>query len=227
MKLGLLLCDHIQKEFPDYPELFKTLLPNYDYELFDICNREFPSSANICDAWLITGSKYSVYDELDWIIWLKGFVREIESADKHCIGVCFGHQMLGEAMGGKVKKSENGWCVGVHQFEAIKNENWMVPFQHDVNLLMSCQDQIQVLPPNSKVIASAPKCPVGIIQIGDKMLGIQGHPEFSAEYVKFLMESRINKIDESVIEEGINSLQLPIHNITVGGWINYFLNQQL
>jgi len=223
MKIGLLLCDHIQKEFPDYPELFMALLPNYDYELFDVCNGTFPHSANICDAWLITGSKYSVYDELDWIIWLKGFVREIESADKHCIGVCFGHQMLGEAMGGKVKKSENGWCVGVHQFEAIKNENWMVPFQHDVNLLMSCQDQIQVLPPNSTVIAKATNCPVGIIRIGKRMLGIQGHPEFSADYVKFLMMDRTNRIGERVVKKGVESLSIPLQNSIVAHWIEHFL----
>lgn len=227
MKIGLLICDHIQKGFAGYPELFGNLLPEHELVNYHVCDGQFPKSASEHEAWIITGSKYSVYDNIDWIDRLKDFVRSIAKADKYCIGVCFGHQMLGEAMGGKVLKSTMGWCVGVHQFDIIESKDWMLPAFSKANLLMSCQDQIQVLPPNSKVIASAPKCPVGIIQIGDKMLGIQGHPEFSAEYVKFLMESRINKIDESVIEEGINSLQLPIHNSTVGGWINYFLNQQL
>ncbi|HOZ15610.1 MAG TPA: hypothetical protein PK784_12525 [Tenuifilaceae bacterium] len=227
MKIGLLICDHIQKGFAGYPELFGNLLPEHELVNYHVCDGQFPKSASEHEAWIITGSKYSVYDNIDWIDRLKDFVRSIAKTDKYCIGVCFGHQMLGEAMGGKVLKSTMGWCVGVHQFDIVESKDWMLPAFSKANLLMSCQDQIQVLPPNSKVIASAPKCPVGIIQIGDKMLGIQGHPEFSAEYVKFLMESRINKIDESVIEEGINSLQLPIHNITVGGWINYFLNQQL
>lgn len=225
MKIGLLVCDHIQEGFAAYPELFGNILSNHELVNYYVCDDDFPKSAKEHDAWIITGSKHSVYDDIEWISKLKDFVRSIAKVDKYCIGVCFGHQMLGEAMGGKVLKSPMGWCVGVHQFEITENKNWMIPELSAVNLLMSCQYQIQELPPNSKVIAKAPKCPVGMIQIGDKMLGIQGHPEFSVEYVKFLMESRINRIDESIIKEGIDSLRLPIHSDTVGYWINYFLNQ--
>lgn len=102
----------------------------------------------------------------------------------------------------------------------------MKPKQEEVNLLMSCQDQIQVLPPNSKVIARAPKCPVGMIQIGSKMLGIQGHPEFTTDYVKYLLEDRTNRIGEQTVKEGIQSLNLPKHSNIVGNWINRFLKPQ-
>lgn len=227
MKIGLLACDHIQKGFADYPELFKNLLPEFSFEIYNVCEGIFPKSASDCDAWIITGSKYSVYDQIDWIIKLKDFVKEMFYADKYCIGVCFGHQMLGEAMGGVVKKSENGWCVGVHEFEILEREDWMKPFHPKVNLLMSCQDQIQVLPKNSKVLAQSPMCPVGIIKIGEKMLGIQGHPEFSSNYVKFLMEDRTNRIGEQKVKEGIDSLKITTDNKVVAEWINNFLNQKI
>ena len=223
MKIGLLVCDHIQKGFSDYSELFGSLLAEYEFVNYYVCDGNFPDSASAHEAWLITGSKYSVYDDIDWINRLKAFVREIAQADKYCIGVCFGHQMLGEAMGGKVLKSTMGWCVGVHQFEVIENRAWMIPASPTVNLVMSCQDQIQILPPNSKVIAKAPKCPVGIIQIGDKMLGIQGHPEFSIDYVKYLMEDRTNKIGEQTVREGMESLNNPTHNDILANWINSFI----
>ncbi len=216
MKIGLLVCDHIQKGFAVYPELFGNLLPDHELVSYYVCDGVFPKSASEHEAWIITGSKYSVYDEIEWITQLKDFVRDIANADKYCIGVCFGHQTLGEAMGGKVLKSPMGWCVGTHQFEITESKVWMIPSLPKANLLMSCQDQIQVLPPNSKVIAKAPKCPVGIIQIGSKMLGIQGHPEFSTEYVKYLMESRANQIDQSIVKEGINSLRMPIHSDIIG-----------
>jgi GMP synthase-like glutamine amidotransferase len=224
MKIGLLVCDHIQKEFPGYPSLFKGILPQHQFEIYNICDSQFPDSPKDCDAWLITGSHYSVYDDIDWIIKLKSFVQEIASANKYCIGVCFGHQMLGEALGGKVLKSENGWCVGVHEFEISERTEWMKPYHSNVNLLMSCQDQIQVLPKNSKVLAKSALCPVGIILIGDKILGIQGHPEFSVEYVRSLMEDRTNRIGEKKVQVGIESLKIPTQSLVVAEWINNFLN---
>jgi len=225
MKIGLLVCDHIQPDYPGYPELFSTILPQYRFNIFNVCDSVFPRSASECDAWLITGSRYSVYDEIDWIIWLKEFVRKIANADKYCIGVCFGHQMLGEAMGGVVQKSDNGWCVGVHEFEVIKREVWMKPYQSKVNLLMSCQDQIIGLPKNSKVLAQSSMCPVGIIQIGEKMLGIQGHPEFSVDYVKSLMEDRTNRIGVETVKDGIESLKKSMHSLVIAQWISNFMNQ--
>ncbi len=226
MKIGLLVCDHIQKGFPGYPEIFANLLPEHELVNYYVCDGQFPKSAKDHEAWIVTGSKYSVYDDIDWISWLKDFVREIASADKYCIGVCFGHQMLGEAMGGKVQKSPMGWCVGVHQFEIVESKAWMLPALSTANLLMSCQDQIHLLPPNSKVLAKASKCPVGIIQIGNKMLGIQGHPEFSSEYVKYLMKDRTNRIGVDTVKAGIESLKLPKHSDIVGNWINNFINSQ-
>lgn len=225
MKIGLLACDHIQREFPDYPELFKKLLPNYSFEVFNVCEGDFPKSASAFEAWIITGSKFSVYDEIDWIIKLKSFVQEISAADKYCIGVCFGHQMLGEAMGGVVQKSERGWCVGVHEFEMLEKELWMKPFQSKANLLMSCQDQIKVLPKNSKILAKSEMCPVGIIKIGNKMLGIQGHPEFSTDYVHSLMKDRTNRIGEQTVKVGVESLKMPTHNSIIAEWIDNFLKQ--
>ncbi len=225
MKIGLLVCDHIQKDFPDYPTLFKSLFPQYAFEIFNVCDGVFPESAYEFEAWLITGSKFSVYDDIDWITRLKTFVKEIYIADKYCIGICFGHQMLGEAMGGKVTKSVNGWCVGAHEFEVLEREDWMKPFHAEVNLLMSCQDQITVLPENSKVLAQSSLCPVGMIKIGKKMLGVQGHPEFSNDYARSLMEDRANRIGAETVIVGIESLNDHTQSLEIAEWIKCFLNQ--
>jgi len=225
MKVGLLVCDHIEGEYKGYLELFSNILPRFQYDIFYVCDGVFPDSASDCDAWIITGSTYSVYDEIDWIIKLKGFVRAIAKANKYCIGVCFGHQMLGEAMGGMVKKSANGWCVGVHEFEILVQEDWMTPLYPRLNLLMSCQDQITVLPKDSKVLAQAPMCPVGIIKIGETMLGIQGHPEFSSDYILSLMQDRTNRIGEETVKVGIKSLEKSMHSNELAQWMETFLNQ--
>ncbi len=140
MKVGLLICDHIKKEyqatFGDYPTMFAHLFPSFDFVYYDVCEGQFPKDMQECEVYLATGSKYSVYDEIDWIIQLKAFVKEIYIQQKYFIGFCFGHQLIGAALGGKVEKSPTGWSVGVHTYQLLQQKAWMVPFQQSFNLLM-------------------------------------------------------------------------------------------
>ena len=186
MQIGLLECDHVLPQFRhiggDYRDMFPARLPEPDCVNYEVCEGQCPVSVDECDAWLCTGSSHSVYDELDWILQLKDFVKKLHAAQKKIAGVCFGHQMLAEALGGKVEKAEIGWCVGVHSFEVIKCDAWMVPFVPTYNLPMSCRDQVVQLPENSTVLAKSADCPVGMFRVGEHMLGIQAHPEFPLKY---------------------------------------------
>lgn len=230
MKIGLLECDHVIPELRpiggDYREMFPALLPELEFVNFDVCNGQFPASANDCDAWLCTGSKYSVYDEVDWILELKSFVRELRDRERKFVGVCFGHQMLGEALGGRVQKGAAGWCVGVHAFETVEQEGWMDPFHQKFNLPMSCQDQVLELPPDSKVLASSGDCPVAMFRVGERMLGIQPHPEFPVAYAGALMEMRVERIGEEKVRAGRESLALTVHDQIVAQWIRRFLEKK-
>ncbi len=213
MKVGLLLCDHVRSEyldeFGDYPAMFAAAWPSFNFEVFAVCDGEFPASVHDCTAYLASGSRFSVYEEHEWIEELKQVVQEIAAKELPYLGVCFGHQMLAEALGGAVKKAESGWCVGIHDFRMQEQANWMSPYQNTLHLLMMCQDQVQQLPPDSKILASAPTCPVGMFQVGNRMLGVQAHPEFSKAYDRVLMEDRVEKMGSTVVQAGIESLALP------------------
>lgn len=227
MRLGLLICDHVSDSFSEwagsYPEMFSRWLPVEETEVFYVVDGQFPQDPSICDAWLINGSRHSVYEDIPWINRLKRFVRSIYVSGRPCLGVCFGHQMIAEALGGKVAKSSLGWCVGVHSFEIVQQDYWMSPFEDSINLLMMCQDQVQVLPPDSVVLASAEDCPVGMFRVGQNMLGIQAHPEFSPRYDLALMESRVDKIGAEVVQDGIDSLELPVHAKLFAEWVKQFM----
>ena len=229
MKTALLICDHINKAFKayasNYPDMFGDLLPELEMEPFFVVDGEFPASVKEFDAYIVTGSKFSVYEDVDWIIRLKTWVQEIQAHQKKFVGVCFGHQMLGEALGGKVEKSPQGWCVGVHTFELKVQEPWMEPAADSVNLLMMCQDQVVKLPPGGKILASSPKCQVAMFKVGNHMLGIQAHPEFSKAYDQALMETRVERMGIETVREGIESLQKPVHKDLVSTWIMNFLYQ--
>lgn len=227
MKLGLLICDHVadslQGEHGTYPEMFRAWLDDLEMEVFYVVDGQFPASPESCDAWLINGSRHSVYEDLSWIKSLAAFVREIYAAKKPCVGVCFGHQMIAHALGGNVAKSDAGWCVGIHRFQMTQHPEWVQPVQETLKLLMMCQDQVLQLPPDGKVIASAPSCSVGILQVGETMLGIQAHPEFSTAYDRVLMEARVDRMGEEVVRKGIASLTQGTDSAVIGTWVKRFL----
>jgi GMP synthase-like glutamine amidotransferase len=228
MKIGLLECDHVMPELRqfggDYRDMFPALLPTLEFVPYDVCMGQFPAGVDDCEAWLCTGSRYSVYDGEGWIQELKDFVRELHRSEKKFVGICFGHQLLGEALGGRVRKSERGWCVGVHTFSALQVEDWMAPPLDSLNLLMSCQDQVVVLPEGATLLASAPDCEVGMFRVGSHMLGIQAHPEFPLAYARALMEMRLSRIGEETVQRSRATFGLPVHAPAVAEWMLQFLN---
>ncbi len=228
MKAGLLLCDHIPSKYHDiasnYGEMFAATYPYFDFEVYAVCDGVFPESVHDCEMYVCTGSHSSVYEEVDWVVRLREFVRKIHKHQKKYIGHCFGHQMLAEALGGKVQKNEYGWCVGVHTFEVIQQEEWMIPFQKHFNTIMLCQDQVQVLPTNGVVLATSKDCPIAMFKVGNNMIGIQGHPEFPKEYERGLITDRRERIGVEKAEKGIESLGVNIDADLFVGWMREFLN---
>lgn len=80
----------------------------------------YPDPSTI-DAILITGSKYSAYADDDWIIRLTEYTRAlIEEGRVRIIGVCFGHQIVARALGGRVAASLAGWELSVTEMELTK-----------------------------------------------------------------------------------------------------------
>src|SRR5690606_38049494 len=83
--IGLLECDHVRPEFlsiaGDYrdmfPNLFHDVAPHYQFRFYDVVNGSFPEKASDCDAYLSTGSSFSVYENVPWIHQLADFVRTL------------------------------------------------------------------------------------------------------------------------------------------------------
>ncbi|MGH9802682.1 MAG: glutamine amidotransferase-related protein, partial [Blastocatellia bacterium] len=160
MKIGLLECDHVRAELNhiagDYrdmfPALFNPHVPDIEFENFDVCNGKFPATVDDCDAYLATGSQSSAYDPDDWIQSLMGFVRQLSDANKRYVGICFGHQILAQALGGEVTPAPQGWGAGVHQLKVVNTESWMLPPQTTCNIQYTHGDQVRRLPEQSVVL---------------------------------------------------------------------------
>jgi GMP synthase-like glutamine amidotransferase len=234
MNLGILNCDRLSEEFAvrygQYPEMFAALLqpadPQMTFTVFDALQSQLPTDVDAADAYLITGSRHGVNDEYSWIAQLESFVRTLYTAQKKVIGICFGHQLIAKALGGQVVKSPNGWGVGISQNHVVRHKAWMQPQKNKLNLLVSHQDQVIILPKDAQCLASSDFCPNYMMQIGSTLLSVQGHPEFTKAYAKDLMQSREDIIAPDVLTRGIQSLVLEHEHLLMAQWIVRFLHRK-
>jgi GMP synthase-like glutamine amidotransferase len=230
MQVGLLLCDHVRPEFAhiagDYPDMFAALLEGRGITLriYDLPAGQFPQTLAECAGWISTGSRSSVYDDERWIEGFAHLVKGCQREGRPFVGICFGAQMIGHALGGQVERSSRGWGVGVKRVEVEAGESWMDPPAESFKVLNSHQDQIERLPPGARVLGSSRHCPVAMLAVGEHLLGIQGHPEFVPEYSRALMEYRRGwLIPDEVVEAGLASLEEPADTALLSSWIVSFL----
>jgi GMP synthase-like glutamine amidotransferase len=183
-----------------------------------------PASADECDGYLITGSRLSVLEKAAWMDTTKSFVRDA-ARSRPVVGICFGHQLIAEAYGGRVEPSPCGWCVGVHEYEIRAAKPWMAPVETRVSLINSNTDQVLAPPPDAEVIGTHRDVPVAMLQIGDNVLTMQAHPEVTPALMTDVYEFRRPQIGESKADQAIASLQGPAHSNLVAGWVANFLQR--
>lgn len=237
MKIGILQCDYVREElqskFGDYPQmimsLFANVAPDFQFKLYDVQALEYPEHLDECDAYISTGSRHSVYEDLPWIARLEDFIRELDQAKKKYFGICFGHQIMIQALGGKVRKSDKGWGIGVTEnqiYQAANAKSWMESTKPDLNLIASHQDQVVSLPQhvNIDVLAGSAFCPYYMLAYGDHFLSVQGHPEFRKDYSSTLMDVRRNIIPEERLAQGKTSLTTPLDDQLFARWVVKFFN---
>ncbi|WP_067514874.1 glutamine amidotransferase-related protein [Endozoicomonas ascidiicola] len=231
MNIGLLLCDDVhpelQKIYGNYPEMFATLLqqvePSIELTTWRLIDMEFPSSVDECDGWIISGSKHGANDDLPWIAPLEAFVRVVFEQKKKLVGICFGHQIIAKALGGEVVRASQGWGVGMSDNAVFSHPEWMQPDCTDFKLLVSHQDQVTSVPDSGAVLAGSTFCPNWMIQYDNCLLGIQGHPEFTREFSRSLLDLRRHVFGEDVYVRGLEALSDSTESQLVAQWvINFF-----
>ena len=224
MKLAILETGRppaaLAERFGDYPAMFAAMLgPEFDLEVFDVSAGKLPSNGEH-DAYLITGSPAGVYDDMPWIAPLLRFIRSV--ADKKLVGICFGHQAMAEALGGKVEKSEKGWGVGLQNYAIDRRQPWI----DGESAISSPLPSGPVYPAtNTQVIASSDFTPfAGFVWTDRPAISFQFHPEFEPDYAKALIAQRHDRIPNP--DTAIVSLDAPNDRARVAEWIRRFLKTE-
>lgn len=235
MLLGILECGRNKPEwladhggFADwFPSLLAPSDPNLSYAVWRADQGEFPASVEQCDAWLLTGSPKSVYENLSWQIALSDFVN-LAREKRPIVGICYGHQHLHHALGGRVELRSD-WGVGVESYPICSQPDWLGgDFEVGAaggafELIALHRDHVVDPAPNTKVLAASAESPFAVTQIGENILTFQPHPEMKPEQASLIYDLHRVDMGEDHYVKAVASLGKPRSERRAADWIVRFV----
>ncbi len=225
MKIGILQCGHtpdaIRPVLGGYGQLYPAMLHGhgFTFETFSVVDMEFPSGVNDADGWLVSGSKHGAYEDLPFIPPLMDFIRAVYAADLPLVGICFGHQIIAQAMGGECVKFPDGWAVGRQTYD-VQGEEMALNAWH--------QDQVVTLPKDAKVVGTNDFCKNAALVYGRTAFSVQPHPEFQSAFIEGLATHvGDDKLAPEVMAEVRAKLPLPNDNARMAAMIARFFKERI
>lgn len=187
MKIGILECgrlpDVLSATTGQYPPMFMRLLGGHGFafQAWHVEGMEFPASVSEADGWLITGSRHGVYEDHAFIPVLEQFIRDAFAAHVPVVGICFGHQIMAQALGGRVAKYAGGWAVGPQDYSFDTGS---------VRLNAWHQDQVIRPPEGAQTVARNEFCAHAALVYPGQGFSVQAHPEFEDGVIAGLIDHR-------------------------------------
>jgi GMP synthase-like glutamine amidotransferase len=234
MKLTILqtgeVPEPLRQRFGPYPAMFQRMFANaganFDVETVPVYSgAPFPELGAL-DAVLITGSAAGVYEDHPWLAPLRAFIRRAYGARTPMIGVCFGHQIMADALGGVVRKSEKGWGLGRHSYRIVRRPELLQGQGSELAIACSHQDQVIEKPDEAEVFLASDFTPnAGLLYRNGAAVSLQPHPEFTDDYALALAELRRGRAPEAVVDAAIASLAGPSHSGETARFLTDFLSR--
>ena len=199
------------------------LRPGWTFDVWAAKQGELPPDPAAYDGWVLTGSVSSVNDTEPWIRRLGDLLRELHARHAPMAGLCFGHQMIAGALGGRVGPSPAGWRLGVATTRFAAPEPWMLPWQSDIALFAAHQEQVLAPPRDARVLGGDAWAPVGSLAVGNHIFTTQYHPELSREFLQGVLREHVEEFPPEVAARAKLELQGPVDAPLFLQWLARFL----
>uniref|UniRef100_A0A1D1XI07 Putative glutamine amidotransferase YLR126C n=1 Tax=Anthurium amnicola TaxID=1678845 RepID=A0A1D1XI07_9ARAE len=195
--------DYVRKVYGGYFNVFVEAFGGEGdrWDLFRVVDGEFPDPAELrkYQGFVVSGSPHDAYADDVWILRLCVLLQTLHAMRKRVLGICFGHQILCRSLGGRVGKAHAGWNIGIRKVEMAEG---LLPFRFvdgsretpsSASIIKIHRDEVWEVPRCAKVIASSDQTSVEAFCVGDHLLGIQGHPEYTKDILCRLVDRLVGQ----------------------------------
>lgn len=153
---------------------------------------------------IVTGSPASVTERAPWMLAAEARLRSAVSAGTPVLGICFGHQMLSQALGGKVEKNPRGREIGTVALRLVADDPLLDSAQDPFSVNMTHVDSVLEPPPGARVLASSALEPHAVLRLAERAWSVQFHPEIDAEVMLDYVDGR----RQAILEEGLDASRI-------------------
>jgi GMP synthase-like glutamine amidotransferase len=220
----------LREQFGPYPVMFERMFEeagvSFGYETVRAHEgASLPDPARL-EGIVITGSAAGVYDDLPWLEPLREFVRRAYGAKTPMLGICFGHQIMADALGGDVRKSEKGWGLGRHLYGVNARPDFLRGDLPAYAVACSHQDQVMTPPAEADVFLSSDFTPnAGLLYRNGRAISLQPHPEFADDYAIALAHLKQGRAPDETITAAVASMCRPSDAREIAGYVGAFLKR--
>ncbi|HZY67109.1 MAG TPA: type 1 glutamine amidotransferase [Devosia sp.] len=219
----------LRDRFGAYHLMFERLFAHagFTFETIKLSDGQPLPDPSTLDATLVMGSAAGVYDKhYPWMDPLRDFIRGAYAARTPMVGICFGHQIIADALGGDVRKSEKGWGLGRHVYNLRSRPAPIASALPEFAIACSHQDQVIAPPAEAETFLASEFTPhAGLMYRNGAALTLQPHPEFEDDYTLALAELRRGLAPDHVVDTALNSVSRRSDSREVGGYLAAFLRR--
>jgi GMP synthase (glutamine-hydrolysing) len=160
-----------------------------EFEVLDV-RTSTPPDPSAAAAFVITGSASNVPTREPWMLRTEAWLREVVAIGTPTFGICFGHQLLGQALGGDVQKNPKGREIGTQEIERLADDPILAGLPERFSANVTHVDSVVALPKSATVLARSKLDPHHAVRFGDRCYGVQFHPEIDADVMRGYIETR-------------------------------------